>query len=334
MDERFEKSYDEIKVSIVIPVYNVSAYIERCLKSVMSQTYSNIECILVDDVTPDDSIEICERLIDEYQGPITFKILHHKKNRGLSAARNTGTESSTGDYLYYLDSDDEISCDCIEKLIEPVLLDSSVEIVQGNIEKVPNIENTYYYDLNVIGLPSLEMTTNKEIRKWYYVNYMPRPRNAWNKLIRKDFVLKYKLYFREGIIHEDDMWMFYVLKYLKHIYFLYDKTYIHYVTEGSIMTGKNRNKSYYSWSEIIKEAFGNLTSYDKETEIKYFVNKYLDYYKIFRDTDIIDDQGVYKVVYKAICDAGLKKLSRRVYFTNLLKGVGCTYTLAYLLFRE
>lgn len=321
------------KVSIVVPVYNVSAYIERCLTSVFAQTYTNIECILVDDVTPDDSIVKCEKLISQYTGPITFQILHHEKNRGLSAARNTGTEASTGDYLYYLDSDDEISCDCIEKLIEPALRDSSVEIVQGNIEKIPNRENTYYYDLNIIGLPSVELTTNREIRKWYYVNNIPRPRNAWNKLLKKDFIIKNNLYFREGIIHEDDMWMFYVLKYLKHIHFLYDKTYIHYVREGSIMTDKNRSKSYISWSKIIMEVFSNLTDSDKVTEIDYFFNIYLGYYRLFRDAEDIDDQQVYKIVYKAISEAGLKSLSRRIYFTNLLKGAKGVYSVACILFR-
>ena len=85
-----------MKVSIIIPVFNVSEYIERCIKSVMNQTYSDIECLIVDDATLDDSIEKCERLIVEYKGPIKFSILHHQKNRGLSAARNTGTARQIG----------------------------------------------------------------------------------------------------------------------------------------------------------------------------------------------------------------------------------------------
>ena len=82
-----------MKVSIIIPVYNVSAYIERCVKSVMSQTYSgDIECILVNDATPDDSIAIAEHLIADYNGPFQFLILSHDHNRGQSAARNTGID--------------------------------------------------------------------------------------------------------------------------------------------------------------------------------------------------------------------------------------------------
>ena len=86
-----------IKVSIIIPVYNVSAYIERCIKSVINQTYYDIECIIVDDATPDDSITKCEQMIAAYDVPIRFSILHHQQNRGLSAARNTGTEVATGE---------------------------------------------------------------------------------------------------------------------------------------------------------------------------------------------------------------------------------------------
>ena len=68
-------------ISIIIPIYNVSSYIERCLQSVMRQTYGEIECIIVDDASPDYSIEKCERLIETYNGPIRFSILHHKFNR-------------------------------------------------------------------------------------------------------------------------------------------------------------------------------------------------------------------------------------------------------------
>ena len=118
-------------VSIIIPVFRISGYIQRCIESVINQTYKDIECIIVDDGTQDDSIEKCEKLIKEYKGPIIFKIIHHEVNRGLSAARNTGTDAATGKYLYYLDSDDYISSNCIEKLVSYAIEDESIEMVQG-----------------------------------------------------------------------------------------------------------------------------------------------------------------------------------------------------------
>ena len=138
-----------MNVSIIIPVYNVAPYIEACLKSVMRQTYSgSMECLVVDDCGTDESIAIAERMIAEYDGSILFQILHHEHNRGLSAARNTGTLQATGDYLYYLDSDDEITDECIELLMQKMLKNPDLEMVQGNVlthltqnESIPLLKN-------------------------------------------------------------------------------------------------------------------------------------------------------------------------------------------------
>ena len=120
-------------VSIIMPVYQVAPYIGDCLRSVMRQTYrGSMECLIVDDGTKDGSIAIAERMIDAYEGPIQFQIQHHDENRGLSAARNTGTMLATGDYLYYIDSDDEMTEDCMEKLMAVASHDPSIEMVQGN----------------------------------------------------------------------------------------------------------------------------------------------------------------------------------------------------------
>ena len=126
------------KISIIIPIYNVEEYITECLQSVMRQTYKGeIECILVDDCGTDNSIAVAERHIADYKGPIEFRVLHHVRNRGLSAARNTGTDAATGDYIYYLDSDDYISDDCLEVLAEP-LKKREYEMILGDLEMFGN----------------------------------------------------------------------------------------------------------------------------------------------------------------------------------------------------
>ena len=110
-----------MKVSIIIPVYNVGDYIEDCLRSVIRQVYSgDIECIIVDDCGTDNSIALAERLMASYKGPIQFIILHHQHNRGLSAARNTGIDVAQGDYIFFLDSDDELTDDSIATLTKPL----------------------------------------------------------------------------------------------------------------------------------------------------------------------------------------------------------------------
>ena len=119
-------------LSIIIPVYNVAPYIANCLRSVMEQSYDDsMECIVVDDCGKDDSIAIAERLINEYEGSIFFEIVHHDQNRGLSASRNTGLTHAKGEYIFFLDSDDEITEDCIEKMMAVVMKDPAVELVQG-----------------------------------------------------------------------------------------------------------------------------------------------------------------------------------------------------------
>lgn len=140
---------DKPSISIVIPVYNVESYVEACIKSVMSQTYDGeMECIMVDDCGTDDSMVKVESVISDYLGPITFRIFHHTHNRGLSAARNTGMDAATGDYLFFIDSDDEITSDCIETLVTPVFDDNSIEMVQGNtIEICEGTEKRYKINL-------------------------------------------------------------------------------------------------------------------------------------------------------------------------------------------
>lgn len=238
------------KVSIVVPIYNVSAYIERCLSSIINQTYGNIECILVDDVTPDDSIEKCEKILEAYQGPIDFKITHHSKNRGLSAARNTGTEIASGDYIYYLDSDDEIPEGSIQLLVNEVYKHPDVEIVQGKIDTEPLV--SWY---NPSFLDTIDYVTgNINLRKMYFKDGEQLPSNAWNKLIKRDFILDNSLFFEEGLIFEDILWMYFVVTKLNSYAVAHYSTYIHYtVVGGSIMSVKNAQRLAQHGATIISK---------------------------------------------------------------------------------
>ena len=105
-----------MKVSIIIPLYNVAPYVEKCLLSVFKQTFSNIEVILIDDCGSDDTMKIVNRLLNVNKNELDIHVIQHNRNKGLSAARNTGIKVATGDYLFFLDSDDMLSEDCIEKM--------------------------------------------------------------------------------------------------------------------------------------------------------------------------------------------------------------------------
>lgn len=103
-----------MKVSIIIPVYNVDKYLQKCVESVVKQTYNNIEIILVDDGSTDQSGFICDKWEEK---DCRIKVIH-KVNGGLSSARNEGNKHASGNYILYLDSDDYLSTDCVEKLVQ------------------------------------------------------------------------------------------------------------------------------------------------------------------------------------------------------------------------
>ena len=249
-------------VSIIVPVFNVSAYIERCIKSVMDQTYSDIECIIVDDATPDDSILKCEQMMASYDGPIKFSILHHDHNRGLSAARNTGTNAATVEYMYYLDSDDGITPNCIETLLKPMIEDDNIEIVQGNHILDKNGKEEFYFK----GTSSINVSCNYDAYLQYF-KYHHIAAALWNKLMKRSFIDNHRLYCKEGIIYEDWLWIFYVLKYLEHICVCKDITYIYHVRPQSITTEKQGIALGNSFQFIIQDILNHLTPDREKFEI-------------------------------------------------------------------
>ena len=155
-----------MKISIVIPIFNVENYITACIHSVMNQDYTGeIECLLIDDCGTDNSILLAEECISTNRRPnIHFRIIHHQRNRGLSAARNTGIDAATGEYIYYLDSDDEITPDCIEKLVSIAQNFPDVEMIQGNSVMKPN--DIRFKNSVDRRLPDL-VRSNLEIAKYY-----------------------------------------------------------------------------------------------------------------------------------------------------------------------
>jgi len=264
-----------MKVSVVVPVYQVSAYIERCIRSVMYQTYKDVECIIVDDATQDDSIEKCQQLIGDYRGRIRFKILHHKVNSGLSFARNTGTDAASGSYIFYLDGDDEISSDCIEKLVKPCLIDNSIEMVMGGTARHHNGKQTYKI------LLEKDFLTKESVRNYFFSKngfYV----GAWNKLIRKDFIVKNKLYFKEGLLYEDQLWTFGVVKHLSHLYRIPDITYSYYIRPHSITTGTIKETASRHWCLIYDEIAHHFTPRESGREAKFYAKglcvRYVEYH--------------------------------------------------------
>jgi glycosyltransferase involved in cell wall biosynthesis len=254
----------DIKISIIVPVYNVSEYIERCIKSIIAQTYANIECVIVDDCTPDDSITKIQRIINEYKGNIDFKIYHHKQNRGISAARNTGISHATGTYIFFLDSDDYITNNAMVTLKSFINKYGEVDIVQGNYTSIGH--GDAYNSINK------DFYNKKDGAKSCYLNNIICI-FAWNKLIKKEFITNHNLYFKDGIINEDCLWHFYVSQYINSLCYSSSQTYCYLYRDNSITT----NKSYNPINLYIIE---NISSFllKKKENINIEFNHYVNYY--------------------------------------------------------
>lgn len=219
-----------MKISIIIPVYNVETYIEECLQSVMSQTYTGaMECILVDDCGQDCSMEIARQLIDRYDGPIEFRIERHQHNRGLSAARNTGMDLVTGDYIYFIDSDDSILPETIQLFVDVLSKYPEAEMIQGGA-----ICDNIWLDIETKNLPEYS-----EDFTWIKRTMLRRaiiPVTSWNKMLNRRLIESNNIRFKEGLIHEDEVFNFVLAKYLNKIAFVKKNLYIYRTNrDNSIM---------------------------------------------------------------------------------------------------
>lgn len=264
-----------MKISIIIPVYNVAQYIEECLDSVIAQTYTgDMECLIVDDCGTDDSMAIAGRIIQGYQGNIKFQVLHHEHNRGLSAARNTGIEASTGDYMYFLDSDDTIIPECIELMVDMLKKHPKAEIIQAGA----NSEN------KSVDIETKKLPEYSDDRQWISQTFLEGwiiPVTSWNKLIKKEFLYEYSLSFREGLLHEDELFNFYLAKYVSYIAFVKKNTYNYRTTRvGSIMQGMKMEVSNESWLRILEECINHIDK-DNRKHQTIMIFKHLHYKYVF-----------------------------------------------------
>ena len=185
-----------MKISILVPVYGVSKYIETCAVSLFEQTYQELEYVFVDDCTPDDSMEILLRVLERYpHRKAQVRILRHDHNRGLGAARSTGVAAATGEYLFFADSDDSLATDAIEKLVARQQ-QTNADIVDGTIRLI--------HDDGSLGekLPLLEYDTQTMLRLMLAQNTVSH--NIWGRLIRHDLLTVNNIDFVEGVNMAED----------------------------------------------------------------------------------------------------------------------------------
>lgn len=246
-------------LSIIIPIYKVEKYIERCILSIMQQTYRGveIECILVDDCSPDQSMSLVNKLMDKYFGDISFKIIRHDMNRGLSAARNTGVLHAQGDYVMFIDSDDYLVPDSIQYFFDNYLFYPDVDMIMGNVKDcksgnllISKIQPPKFID-------DLDVIFSSALRCQLYLY-------AWNKLIKRQLLLDSNIFFEEGILYEDQCWSYQLFSEISSLLLLPRVTYVYENNPNSIVnanfTQGQAEKVIWSYKVSVNKMLNNPPS--------------------------------------------------------------------------
>lgn len=237
-----------ILVTIVVPIYNVELYLNQCLDSIIRQTYSNLEIILVDDGSTDN----CRKICDEYADRDSRIKVIHKPNGGLSDARNAGLEAAKGKYIYFIDSDDFIELDSIETLIE---------------EAEHYSADTVFFDANIFsGLANTNYPQDYYIRKGLYSNPLKGVdmlaqllKNKEYKssvpllFTRRDILIDNNLSFYKDIVYEDQLFTFRLFLYSKLVVHVAEPLYNRRIRKHSIMTSEIGINNFRSIIIIITE---------------------------------------------------------------------------------
>lgn len=257
-------------VSIIIPVYNVESYIEECLESVINQTYRPLEVVLVDDKGCDRSMDLVFDFVNSVKDKsILFSIFHHGVNRGLSVARNTGTKYAKGEYIVYLDSDDQLAPSMIELSIASLLLKNADFTICDFFSDKQNDKRGGHLlssDSVLTGVEALESFNKGLIGV-----------SAWGKLIKKKFLEKNRIRFVEGIINEDEPWFFNMLLCADKIVLVHEPLYYYRYNESSIMSSLKMDRLILSNEVIVRDFLKTIISDDK---FIYNKNVYLAYMRV------------------------------------------------------
>ena len=252
---------ENIKISVIVPVYNVEKYIRQCLESIVNQTYRNLEIIVVNDGTKDNSMQI----VKEFLSDTRIKIIN-KENGGLSSARNRGMEEATGDYISFVDSDDWIELNTYEELVknlneEDVIIFNYSRIEDSTGEK---IEEYHIKDSEMI-----------DLEKDYSYLYAKIAHSCWNKLYKIDYLKKNDFKFLE-ILYEDVFWNIQVIYSTTDIKTLNKSFYNYRINrKGSIMQSRKSNDAEYlkKQNKAYEVILENIEKYIEKNKKNYSAGK-------------------------------------------------------------
>ena len=266
---------NNLELSIVIPVYNVEKYLEECLNSISQIKDINYEILIVNDGSPDNS----QKIIGEFCKKNNRAKFFIKENGGLSSARNYGLKKSKGEYVWFIDSDDYVDSDEFQKFYKG--LEKDLEILIGNFQSFKNNnlskEEKLLKEGTVLSGKDILNKKGKIIIGKTYV---------WRNLYNRRFLIDNKLYFKEGIVVEDQLFTIQCFLKAKKIKFVDNYIYYYRIREGSITTSPDRELFAKSLYKICEE----LLKSEKEINNLYWVKQmmfshYINYMKYFKKRD-------------------------------------------------
>ena len=256
-----------MKISIIVPIYKVEDYLNRCLDSFLNNNTKDFEVIMVDDGSPDTSGLIA----DEYEIRYANYHSYHKDNGGLSDARNYGLEKASGEYIWFVDSDDYITNGALDKFVE---LNSRMQadVYCFAIEKSTEqrIETITYKSYNGV-------KNGYDFLIYQFENGYFQP-EAWRNIYKKTLLINNNCYFTPGLLHEDEEWTPRTIINAKNVVVSSFVSYTYVVRENSIMKQSNLNRHIESIKRMIDNYEKNDFGFDsklKKLILDRFINNYI-----------------------------------------------------------
>lgn len=240
--------------SIIVPIYNVEPYLDRCVESLINQTYRDIEIILVDDESPDRCPEMCDKYAEKDP---RIKVIH-KKNGGLSDARNAGISVASGEYLIFVDADDYVERDLCKRMVP--FAQKGYDILIGDAIVEGGAVNLEHISMNKI------MSGEEYLLEAYRNNKTPMA--VWLNIVNRKFLLANNLFFKFGILHEDEEFTPRMLLKAQTVACTGVVFYHYIIRENSITTKKDKRKNandLYDTCCELAELYAGLESKELKT---------------------------------------------------------------------
>lgn len=257
-------------ISVIVPVYNAEKYLETCVNSIINQKYTNLEIILVDDGSKDNSLDLCKKYAEKDN---RIKVIH-KENGGVSTARNAGIESASGDFIAFVDSDDYIDENMYFNMMQKVE-EYNCDMVMCDCYKV-NGENKEIFTHDIRdGFYDKEQLYKEYFDKLLMldsINY-PATISNWVMLIKSHIIKNNKLKYIEGVKYSEDL-LFgsQVMYYTNRFYYLKGECYYNYINNPTSATNTYYEKKWDNFVQLyyeIKRFFGNKKDFDFSKQIYY-----------------------------------------------------------------